>query len=105
MKRCGTSWHMLAFACMPFQLLACTRVQHNLTAQNHEGELCWPGPNPRNRSLPQPQRSRPQFCDNLHGGLNKLAETLDVARIGPQHQVCVMALVTFRISPPVACRL
>lgn len=28
----------------------------------------------------------PQFCDNLHGGLNKLAETLDVARIGPQHQ-------------------
>lgn len=33
----------------------------------------------------------PQFCDNLHGGLNKLAETLDVARIGPQHQVCVMA--------------
>lgn len=29
-----------------------------------------------------------KFCDNLHGGLNKLAETLDVARIGPQHQVC-----------------
>lgn len=28
-----------------------------------------------------------KFCDNLHGGLNKLAETLDVARIGPQHQV------------------
>jgi hypothetical protein len=27
-----------------------------------------------------------KFCDNLHGGLNKLAETLDVARIGPQHQ-------------------
>lgn len=28
-----------------------------------------------------------KFCGNLHGGLNKLAETLDVARIGPQHQV------------------
>ena len=28
-----------------------------------------------------------KFCDNLHGGLNKLAETLDVVRIGPQHQV------------------
>jgi CCR4-NOT transcription complex subunit 7/8 len=27
-----------------------------------------------------------KFCDNLHGGLNKLAETLDVSRIGPQHQ-------------------
>ncbi len=27
-----------------------------------------------------------KFCGNLHGGLNKLAETLDVARIGPQHQ-------------------
>ena len=28
-----------------------------------------------------------KFCDNLHGGLNKLAEVLDVERIGPQHQV------------------
>ena len=28
-----------------------------------------------------------KFCGNLHGGLNKLAETLEVARIGPQHQV------------------
>ena len=27
-----------------------------------------------------------KFCDNLHGGLNKLAEVLDVDRIGPQHQ-------------------
>jgi CCR4-NOT transcription complex subunit 7/8 len=27
-----------------------------------------------------------KFCDNLHGGLNKLAEVLDVERIGPQHQ-------------------
>lgn len=26
-------------------------------------------------------------CGSLHGGLNKLAETLDVERIGPQHQV------------------
>lgn len=29
-----------------------------------------------------------KFCDNLHGGLNKLAEVLQVERIGPQHQVC-----------------
>ena len=28
-----------------------------------------------------------KFCDSLHGGLNKLAETLEVARLGPQHQV------------------
>ena len=28
-----------------------------------------------------------KFCGNLHGGLNKLAETLDVKRLGPQHQV------------------
>ena len=28
-----------------------------------------------------------KFCGNLHGGLNKLAETLEVERIGPQHQV------------------
>lgn len=28
-----------------------------------------------------------KFCDNLHGGLNKLAEVLQVDRIGPQHQV------------------
>ncbi len=27
-----------------------------------------------------------KFCENLHGGLNKLAEVLDVDRIGPQHQ-------------------
>lgn len=27
-----------------------------------------------------------KFCDNLHGGLNKLAELLEVVRIGPQHQ-------------------
>jgi CCR4-NOT transcription complex subunit 7/8 len=28
-----------------------------------------------------------KFCDNLHGGLNKLAESLEVNRMGPQHQV------------------
>lgn len=28
-----------------------------------------------------------KFCGNLHGGLNKLAESLDVKRLGPQHQV------------------
>jgi hypothetical protein len=28
-----------------------------------------------------------KFCDSLHGGLNRLAETLEVERIGPQHQV------------------
>ena len=28
-----------------------------------------------------------KFCTNLHGGLNKLAETLEVERVGPQHQV------------------
>ena len=27
-----------------------------------------------------------KFCTNLHGGLNKLAETLEVERVGPQHQ-------------------
>ena len=27
-----------------------------------------------------------KFCANLHGGLNKLAETLEVERVGPQHQ-------------------
>ncbi|KAL6769765.1 CAF1 [Auxenochlorella protothecoides x Auxenochlorella symbiontica] len=35
-----------------------------------------------------------KFCDNLHGGLNKLAETLDVARIGPQHQAGSDSLLT-----------
>ena len=33
-----------------------------------------------------------KFCDNLHGGLNKLAEVLQVERIGPQHQVVNHAL-------------
>jgi hypothetical protein len=40
-----------------------------------------------------------KFCDNLHGGLNKLAETLDVARIGPQHQVGYE--LCFPLQPPV----
>lgn len=35
-----------------------------------------------------------KFCDNLHGGLNKLAETLDVRRIGPQHQAGSDSLLT-----------
>ena len=32
-----------------------------------------------------------KFCGNLHGGLNKLAESLDVKRLGPQHQVIPFA--------------
>lgn len=32
-----------------------------------------------------------KFCGNLHGGLNKLAESLDVKRLGPQHQVMPFA--------------
>ena len=28
-----------------------------------------------------------KFCASLHGGLNKLAEQLEVERVGPQHQV------------------
>jgi CCR4-NOT transcription complex subunit 7/8 len=35
-----------------------------------------------------------KFCNNLHGGLNKLAETLDVERIGPQHQAGSDSLLT-----------
>jgi len=40
-----------------------------------------------------------KFCDNLHGGLNKLAETLDVERIGPKHQAgsdSLLTLATFK---------
>jgi CCR4-NOT transcription complex subunit 7/8 len=34
-----------------------------------------------------------KFCDaGLHGGLNKLAELLDVPRIGPQHQARLLFL-------------
>lgn len=35
-----------------------------------------------------------KFCNNLHGGLNKLAETLEVERIGPQHQAGSDSLLT-----------
>lgn len=35
-----------------------------------------------------------KFCDALHGGLQKLAEVLDVERIGPQHQAGSDSLLT-----------
>lgn len=35
-----------------------------------------------------------KFCDSVHGGLNKLAEQLDVQRIGPQHQAGSDSLLT-----------
>eukprot|EP00890_Picochlorum_soloecismus_P006411 jgi/Picsp_1/6771/NSC_04111-R1_protein len=35
-----------------------------------------------------------KFCNHLHGGLNKLAETLEVERIGPQHQAGSDSLLT-----------
>jgi len=35
-----------------------------------------------------------KFCNNLHGGLNKLAEIMDVERIGPSHQAGSDSLLT-----------
>ena len=35
-----------------------------------------------------------KFTDNLHGGLSKLAEQLNVVRIGPQHQAGSDSLLT-----------
>mmetsp|Transcript_28611 Transcript_28611/g.80603 ORF Transcript_28611/g.80603 Transcript_28611/m.80603 type:complete len:290 (-) Transcript_28611:83-952(-) len=35
-----------------------------------------------------------KFCNNLHGGLSKLAEFLGVERIGPQHQAGSDSLLT-----------
>lgn len=35
-----------------------------------------------------------KFTDSLHGGLSKLAEQLDVMRIGPQHQAGSDSLLT-----------
>eukprot|EP00252_Welwitschia_mirabilis_P006847 TRINITY_DN17756_c0_g1_i1.p1 TRINITY_DN17756_c0_g1~~TRINITY_DN17756_c0_g1_i1.p1 ORF type:complete len:279 (+),score=18.51 TRINITY_DN17756_c0_g1_i1:274-1110(+) len=35
-----------------------------------------------------------KFCNNLHGGLNKLADIMDVERIGPSHQAGSDSLLT-----------
>jgi hypothetical protein len=43
---------------------------------------------------PLPAQYLMKFCDNVHGGLNKLAEQLDVQRIGPQHQAGSDSLLT-----------
>jgi len=38
-----------------------------------------------------------KFCDSLHGGLSKIAELLDVQRIGPQHQAGSDSLLTGKV--------
>eukprot|EP01024_Parvocaulis_polyphysoides_P043277 TRINITY_DN3953_c0_g1_i1.p4 TRINITY_DN3953_c0_g1~~TRINITY_DN3953_c0_g1_i1.p4 ORF type:complete len:144 (-),score=15.15 TRINITY_DN3953_c0_g1_i1:296-676(-) len=35
-----------------------------------------------------------KFCENMHGGLQRLAENLGVQRIGPQHQAGSDSLLT-----------
>ena len=57
-----------------------------------------------------------KFCGNLHGGLSKVAETLRVERIGPQHQAGSDSLLTsftflklteslFQVPAPAGSRL
>lgn len=44
-----------------------------------------------------------KFCDSLHGGLNKLAEMLEVERIGPQHQAGSDSLLTAATFHKLVC--
>lgn len=44
-----------------------------------------------------------KFCDSLHGGLNKLAEMLEVERIGPQHQAGSDSLLTAATFQKLVC--
>ena len=44
-----------------------------------------------------------KFCGNLHGGLNKLAETLEVKRLGPQHQARKMLLSDLSLAIEEVC--
>lgn len=38
-----------------------------------------------------------KFCNGLHGGLNKIAEIMSVARIGPMHQAGSDSLLTLDV--------
>ena len=49
---------------------------------------------PNNLQTKNQKRYLMKFCGNLHGGLNKLAEQLEVQRIGPQHQAGSDSLLT-----------